>query len=337
MSADKNLTGEQVQQIMDMLLYKALEPLILFTNVFDAQIEYLLVLIATNRKRKLSSLDREVVVEKLAAYLSVADRKQKFAFIRGARLERFFIHRFIKHFVEANYDYVKLYKDFLTNPTREKQVELDTSAAKVAKCGRSELYKTLLIADAYLEEFYKYRNIVIGQYIKNSNKVAKAHVTQSHCNSSYKDLVQSIIKSIIVALDKYDSDKGALSSYIATWAKNATTTTKEHEYGIAYTVPQTQRRKLYDGTSTDVNFGVSLDALKNEDDEEGSMALHAVLAPANALDHDLEQEQNVAIVQKLAKKVDPLGIARLSLDIGEYFDRFERSLMFEHMREEGLA
>ena len=337
MSADKNMTGEQVQQIMDMLLYKALEPLILFTGVFDAQIEYLLVLIATNRKRKLSSLEREVVVEKLAAYLSVTDRRQKFEFVRSARLERFFIHRFIKHFVEANFDYTKQYKDFLTNPTREKQVALDTIAGHVGRCGRKELYKTLILADAYLEEFYKYRNMVIGQYVKNSNKLAKAHVTQSHNNSSYRDLVQSIIKSIITALDKYDSAKGALSSYIATWAKNATTTTKEHEYGIAYTVPQTQRRKLFDGTSTEVNYGVSLDALHNEDDEDGSMALHAVLAPANALDHDLEQEESVRIVQKLAKKVDPLGIARLSMDIGEFFNHAERSIMFDQMREEGLA
>lgn len=337
MSADKNMTGEQVQQIMDMLLYKSLEPLILFTSVFDAQIEYLLFLIATNRKRKLSSLEREVVVEKLAAYLSVSDRRQKFEFIRTARLERFFIHRFIKHFVEANYDFTKQYKEFLTNPTRERQVELDRVAAMVGRCSRSDLYKTLILADVYLVEFYKYRNIVIGQYIKNSNKQAKAHVTQSHSNSSYRDLVQSIIKSIITALDKYDSAKGALSSYIATWAKNATTTTKEHEYGIAYTVPQTQRRKLFDGTSTEVNFGVSLDALHNEDDEDGSMALHAVLAPATALDHDLEKEESMKIVQKLAKKVDPLGIARLSMDIGEHFDHNERAIMREHMREEGLA
>ena len=336
MSADKNMTGEQIQQIMDMFLYKALEPLILFTNVFDAQVEYLLVLIATNRKRKLSSLVREVVVEKLAAYLSVSDRRQKFEFIREARLERYFIHRFIKRFVTDNYDYVQKYQEFLTNPSRAAQVELDTIATQVGLCRRSDLYKTLKISQAYLRQFYTYRNSVIGHYVKNSNKLAKAHVTQTHSNSSYKDLVQSILKSIITALDKYDSRKGALTSYINTWAKNATTTTKEHEYGIAYTIPQTQRKKLFEGTSTDVNFGVSIDAMYGDEDEDGNMAMHSILSPAKALDDDIEHADDVRLIQKLAKKVDPLGIARLSLDIGEYFTNVERNIMRNQMREEGL-
>lgn len=337
MSADKNMTGEQIQQIMDMFLYKALEPLILFTNVFDPQIEYLLVLIATNRKRKLSSLDRGVVVEKLAAYLSVSDRRQKFDFIREARLERYFIHRFINQFLTDNMDYVEKYKNFLTDPSREQQVELDTIATTVGRCSRADLYKTLKITSAYLKRFYSYRNTVIGHYIKNSNKLAKAHVTNSHSNSSYKDLVQSILKSIITALDKYDSRKGALTSYIQTWAKNATTTTKEHEYGIAYTIPQTQRKKLFEGKSTDVNYGVSMDALYSDEDEDGSMALHSILTPSIPLDTNIEHDEGLRLVQKLAKKVDPLGIARLSMEIGEYFSPVERRVMQAQMREEGLV
>lgn len=336
MSADKNMTGEQIQQIMDMFLYKALEPLILFTNIFDAQIEYLLVLIATNRKRKLSSLDRGVVVEKLAAYLSVSDRRQKFEFIREARLERYFIHRFINEFLSDNMDYIEKYKKFLTDPSRPAQVELDRIATQVGHCSRADLYKTLKLANAYLGRFYSYRNTVIGHYIKNSNKLAKAHVTNTHSNSSYKDLVQSILKSIITALDKYDSRKGALTSYIQTWAKNATTTTKEHEYGIAYTIPQTQRKKLFEGKSTEVNYGVSLDALFGDDDEDGSMAMHSIVSQNPELDYDIEKQQGVTLVQRLAKKVDPLGIARLSLEIGEYFSPYEKLVMRNQMAEEGL-
>lgn len=336
MSVDKNMTGEQIQQIMDMLLYKALEPLILYTQVFDPQIEYLLMLIATNRKRKLSSLDRGVVVAKLAAYLSVPDKKQKFDFVREARIERSFIHRFIKEFLADNMHYVKTYREFLTEPSREMQVYLDKEASLRGHCSRFDLYKTLTISNAYLKQFYAYRNTVIDHYIKNSNKMAKAYITHSRSNTSYKDLVQSILRSIIVALDKYDSRLGALTSYINTWARNATTITKEHEYGIAYTVPQTQRKKLFEGTSTDVNYGVSLDALFNPDDEDGSMGLHSVMAHDNSLDTSLLQEESVIIVQRLAKKVDPHGLARLGLDIGEYFTNAERMLMRDQMVREGL-
>lgn len=337
MSADKNMTGEQIQQIMDMFLFKALEPLILYTNVFDAQVEYLLLLIATNRKRKLSSLDREVVVEKLAAFLSVSDRHQKYALIRDTRIERSFIHRFLRAFVKDTEGYVKDYNQFMSNPTRAQQVKFDKYAAETGRCSRHEMYKAVQICAPYLKKFYEYRNEVIGHYIKNNNKLAKAHTTNPGSNSSCRDLVQSIHRSVITALDKYDSRKGALTSYIGTWAKNATTTTKEHEYGIAYTVPQTQRKKMYEGTSTDVNFSTSLDAVYGGDDEDGEMGLHAVIADSAPMEKDLEKDQQIHLVQKLAKKVDPLGLARLSLDIGEYFAPTEHSIMLDHMREEGLA
>lgn len=334
MSADKNMTGEQIQQIMDMLMYKALEPLVLFTNVFDPQVEFLLVLIATNRKRKLSSLEREVVVEKLAAYLSISDKVQRFVYIRDARVQRYFIHRFIRLFLEDNKDYVSQYKDFVVNPTRAKQAALDKRAMLVGRCSRANLYKSVKIAEAYLSQFYVYRDSVIHNYVKNSNKQAKAHLVGTNSGSSYKDLVQSIQKSIITALDKYDSRKGPLTSYINTWVKNATTTTKEHEYGIAYTIPQTQRKKLAEGKSTEVNYGVSLDALYGDDSEDGGGALFDLASPADTVESGIEKVEGVELVQRLAKKVDPLGIARLSLEIGEYFTERERAKMRQHTEEE---
>lgn len=337
MSADKNMTGEQIQQIMDMLLYKALEPLILYTNVFDAQVEYLLILIATNRKRKLSSLDRSVVVEKLAAYLSVSDRRQKYECIREARIERYFIHGFIKKFVDSNMWFLADYNAFLENPSKDQQIDLDTAATAIGMCSRFKLYTTINLAQSYIARFYAYRNTIVGHYVKKSSKVAKAHVNSSKAQTDYKDLVQSVLKSIITALDKYDSRKGALTSYIATWSKNAVTTTKEHEYGVAYTIPQTQRKKVAEGISHDVNYGVSLDALYSDEDEDGAMALHSVLAPARPMDEDLEREETISIVQRLAKRVDPTGIARLSLDIGEYFTTLDHSIMQQQMAEEGLA
>ena len=337
MSADKNMTGEQIQQIMDMLLYKSLEPLVLYTSVFDAQVEYLLWLISTNRKRKLSSLERADAVGRLAAYLGVTDRHQRFEFVRAARVERFFIHRFLTSFVQANGGYVQQYKDFLRDPSKEKQVALDKYAAQVGRCDRGNLYIAIKICKAYLDRFYSYRNSIVGHYVKIANKWAKAHLTQTSGRSSYKDLVQSIIKSVITALDKYDSRKGALTTYITFWTKNAMKSSKEHEYGVAYTVPQSQRKKMFEGTSTNVNFGVSLDSLYADGDDDENLALHSILAQETSMDEDIERNQSCVMVQRLAKKVDPMGVARLALDIGEHFTEAERAIMRQQMAEEGLA
>lgn len=335
MSSD-NLTGEQIQQVMDMLLYKALEPIILYTNAFDPQVEYLLMLLAANGKRKLSSLGRDVVVESLAAYLVHTDRKKKFELIRSARIERFFVHSFIKRFVDDNSAFIKQYVDFIQAPNNVKRTNLDNRAVIIGGCKRSDFYNAVRISSAYISQFYAYRETIIGHYLKHSSKQAKAYA-QGHGNTDFMDLRQSILKAVITALDKYDSRKGALTSYINFWIFNAATSSTEHEYGIAYTIPQTQKKKLFDGQSSEVNFSVSLDSLtKNSDDDETSSVLHSTLTEDNQLDNDMEQMESSRIVQALSKFVDKKGVARLCLDIGEYFSKAELQQMRNQMRKEGL-
>lgn len=337
MSGDKNLTGEQIQQIMDMCLYKALEPIILYTNAFDAQAEYLLMLIAANGKRKLSSLDREVVVESLAAYVAHPDRRKKYELIREARIERYFLHGFVKKFVTDNLEFVRSYNEYIESPSAVARNYLNNRAAIIGNCGRADFFNAIRVAHAYINRFYSYRETVIGHYLKHSSKQAKAYVSQSHGNTDFRDLRQSILKAVITALDKYDSRKGALTSYINFWIFNAATGSTEHEYGIAYTIPQTQKKKLFEKQSSEVNFSVSLDALSKNDDDENTLALHSTLGSDNQLDEDIENMETSRIVQALAKCVDRRGVARLCLDIGEYFSPGEMQQMREQMLSEGLA
>lgn len=337
MSSDKNLTGEQIQQIMDMLLYKALEPIIMYTSAFEPQAEYLLMLIAANGKRKLSSLARETVVESLASYVVQTDRRKKYELIRDARVERYFIHGFVKKFVDSNADYIGQYNDCMGAPTALKRNCLDNRAAIIGNCSRADFFNAVRISSSYIKRFYEYRESIIGHYLKHSSKQAKAYVSQSHGNTDFMDLRQSILKAVITALDKYDSRKGALTSYINYWIFNAATGSTEHEYGIAYTIPQTQKKKLFEKQSSEVNFSVSLDALTKNDDDENNMALHSTLSSDNQLDEDMENMETSRIVQALAKCVDRRGVARLCLDIGEYFSPKELQQMQDQMRREGLA
>lgn len=336
MSSDKNLTGEQIQQIMDMFLYKALEPIIINTSAFDAQAEYLLMLIAANGKRKLSSLDREVVVELLAAYVAQTDRRKKYELIREARIERYFIHGFVKKFVTDNLEFVKSYNAYIEAPTASVRNYLNNRANIIGNCGRADFFNAVRVSNAYIKSFYDYRETIIGHYLKHSSKQAKAYVSQSHGNTDFRDLRQSILKAVITALDKYDSRKGALTSYINFWIFNAATGSTEHEYGIAYTIPQTQKKKLFEKQSNEVNFSVSLDALTKNEDDENNLALHSTLGD-NQLDEDIENMETSRIVQALAKCVDRRGVARLCLDIGEYFSPGEMRKMRDQMLSEGLS
>ena len=333
---DKNMTGEQIQKIMDMFLYKALEPIMLASDVFDSQISIILTVVATNRKRKLSALSRESLIENLCACLASTDRQAKFERFKSCRVERSFVHGFIRNFLHQNKGFMELYSQYLGGD-KEARIALENMAYVNAETTRTRMWQIVQQSSAYLERFYAFRSQILDNYLKHSSVQAKAYISASTGSQlDFLDLRQSILKATIVALDKYDSSKGALTTYINWWVLNAQTCSSEHEYGVAYTVPQSQKRKLAERTSAEVNFSVSFDALL-KGDEDDQRNLHGSLTDGYTLDGDLEKSQELKIIQRLVKEVDNSGIARLVLDIGEVFTSKELRIMQDHMREEARA
>lgn len=334
-----NLTGEQIQIILDLFLYKALEPVILHSTAFDNQVSYLLTLITGNRKRKISSIEREQVIELLAAYLVVEDRREKFELIRSARIERSFIHAFLSRFLAHNDAFLGLYRDFMVN-TKTRTVTGERLAAMATGSGcvdRNALYSIMSLSSGYLSNFYKYREVIVNHYVKMASKKADEYIESNpSMGYDFMDVRQNILKSVLTAIDKYNSDRGALTSYINWWVLNALTCgTDEHEYGIAYTIPQSQRKKIANGTSTgEVNFSVSMDTLTNNDDEDGERNLHNSLSAEEAVAEEIERSEVEETIRFLVKSVDYKGTARLLLDIGEFFSPKEREQMDEQMQKE---
>lgn len=339
MSVGKNLTGEQIQQTLDLFLYKALEPIILNSDIFDSQVSYILARTSQNRKRKLSSLVREDVISSLCTYLTLTantDRSERFELIREARLERSFVHIFITRVLKHNEDYIYLYNRYMISPKTERKfmkAELDLMARDIGT-DRQGLYRIMTLSKAYLEKFYEYRSTVLSHYLKHCSKQAKMYIeVNSGSNYDFHDARQSILKSVLVAIDKYDSNQGALTSYINWWILNAQTcSTVDHEYGIAYTIPQSHRKKIATQEAADVNYSVSLDTVISDEDEDRN--LHSTLSDKVALEQEYETHEDHRIVQYLAKCVDSRGCARLFLDVGEYFSKNELSMMRKHTIDE---
>jgi len=333
----KNLTGEQIQQVMDLFLYKALEPIILNSDVFDEQVSYILVLVSANRKRKPSSLPRERTVEILCRFLVSEDRSEKFELLREARLERSFLHVFVGRVLRMFPNYLSDYSTMMTtdrNHRLQLKQRLDKQASQL-RTDRQGFYRIMSISASYLAKFYECRSKVLDHYLKLSSKQAKIHIDANGSNFDFHDVRQSILKSILLAIDKYDSNKGALTSYLNWWILNAQTcNTVEHEYGIAYVVPQSHRKKIAEKNTGFMNHSVSLDELAGEDD---SKSLHNVLGDGQDIHHDFERGETDSIVMYLAKHADISGCARLYLDIGEYFTADELALMQNQMREEGIS
>jgi hypothetical protein len=337
---DKNLTGEQIQNVLDLFLYKSLEPIIYYSTAFDNQIIYLLGLITRNKKRKLTSITREEAISFLAKALITEDPVQKHELVRSARLERNFLHIFIYNFLQYAGNYIEEYSKYLRLRGIERKIQarrMDMLSQSLCTDKKS-LFVICLNSHDSLKQFYKYRSEVLGNYVQLASKQAKAYSSMSANNTyDFQDVRQTILRAILTAIDKYDSSKGALTSYINWWILNAQTcSAAEHEYGIAFTMPQSHKRKIANDKNVDsINFSVSLDQLISSEDGSDD-SLHNHLSRDRDLTEQIEIAQSEQLVQYIAKCVDKRGILRLSYDIGEYFSDKELKIMRRHMRKHNI-
>lgn len=328
-----NLTGGQIQEVMDRLLYDALAPVIRYTNVFDTQLVYLLATVTKNKKRKVCAVSRPETIDFLCKALATSDPEEKMMYIKKLKIERSFIHVFLKRFVQAYKGPIfSLYYQYMSD-TKNRQTyakRMKPYLASVGCSGRSEIFIAITSCESSLTRFYHYFDRVISQYYKLCYLKAKGLVdTNPNNNYDFHDLVQNLRQRTITALNKYDASNGALTSYIKWWLFNSLTCgSGQHEYGLAYTVPQNVKRKLMQSDGSGVNFSVSMDSLLSESDDNESSNLHNMIAGETPdLDDEIASISELNRMYKFAKNADPHGIARLSLELPEVFSPTELATM----------
>jgi hypothetical protein len=328
----ENLTGGQIQEIMDSFLYKALEPIVLHTDVFDSQLCYLLTAVIKNKKRRFCALDRNETIDHLSQAIITTDRVKKLELIKKLKIERSFIHVFVKKFLEEyRKPFLDLYYCYLSDSSKRISYKerMDPYVKEVGSNSIQDMFVSVTLPSVPLKQFYDYFSSIVDQYIKLSHTQAK-HLRDTNTGNTYdyRDVVQNFMRNVVVALNKYDSSKGALTSYIKYWMLNSLTcNSSEHEYGIAYTIPQNQKKIMSDN-KTSVNFSTSMDYLLASGEEDGDSTLHEILsAETEDLDEEYAVNSELRMLYLFAKRADPHGLARLYLDLPEVFTNEELKIM----------
>ncbi len=335
-----NLTSGQIQDVLDTLILEAVKPIVLNTNSFDAQIVHLLGRTVKNRKRKLSALAREEVIDLMCAFLTTADKAYKVKLLSAMKLERSFITGFIVNFLKEVDGYTALYRGAIADKSAERQLHDTKRCNAIERAVGSDhdsLFGTIASARDYLTLAHTFRNKIVMNYFKHSFKHARAFVESKGRNFDVMDANQNFLAAVARAIDKFDASKGALTSYINFWLLSAQTSSNSlhgHEYGIAYTIPQNQKKALAEKSSKtgEVNFGVSLDSLVNSDGDETT--LEQYLQGSQSVEKDILHDEALDEVRALAKSADIRGLARLYLDIDEVFSLKEKRQMVRTMREQ---
>lgn len=334
-----NLTGGQIQEALDFLIYKALEPLVRFSTVFDVQLAHLVGVASTNKKRKISALPREDFLTKLCNALVSTNVDRKLEYLTTAKIERSFILTFLTQFLEQTSDYVDLYTRYLSCSNHRDRQVLDRKLFVLERSTgftREHLFPAINSCQHYVDLAYEFRNKIVVQYVKHAYKQAHAFCKLKGKNFDFQDVHQSLMAAITKALDKYDSNKGALTSYINWWVLNAQTYAGAgygHEYGIAYSIPQLHKKNVQGKDTAEVNFSVSLESVVSDSDADG-VGLVDLLVGSPGVDAEFEEREELENLLYLIKAADIRGIARLYLDMDEFISDKEKVRMLRSMRKQ---
>jgi hypothetical protein len=326
-----NLSGGQIQVILDHLLLEALRPIVTHgSSTIDRHIASILSAVTRNKKRRMSSIDRSTFVDILSSYLISTNSEVKVSLLAEARIERGLMYNFVHKTLKQLDGYDALYiKYMLANDKVDKmryhaRLQVLATSVSMSVDGAYIVYSQ---STAYLNLLFRFRNSIVQKYSKLAYKMAKHFLTTKR-NSAFEleEVVHNYLAAVAKAIDKYDSSKGALTSYIKWWILNVSLAASDqgHEYGTAFTIPQALR-KTYATTSIVPisNFSLSLETLASSCD------LDDLVGASPSILDEVQEEQDNQLLLKLIKLADPSGLARLYLDLPEFFFPEELELMFK--------
>lgn len=299
-----NLTGGQIQKILDHLLFSALRPLVIETNVIENILPRILVNVARDKRRKISVLPHNIATSILASALHQCqyDKQNVFKLISEVKIERNV--------------WSSLIHKFLTTITSNIDAFIDNSdmAHKISKYYQSDtLWEVFMEVDTYFEYYSEFKGKILSQYINKSHKFAHGFASSGH-DISHDDLAQAILISVSKGLDKYDSGSGALSSYLGYWMMNTSTSMSSIfvDTPLAFDIPSSFRQKIACKETTNINFASSL-----SENTTTSTTIE---------DNVIEQNTHRRFLE-VVKIGDIDGVYRLSNGISEVFNQEEREIM----------
>lgn len=260
----RELSGGQLQELMDTLLYAALKPVVESTDLFTPQLTYILSLLVVNRKRKPCACDQDRAMYYLVSALS-APRDQRMQYITALRLERNFVYGFLRNLLRVYHKpFMACYTGMCKSSNDEAamsayRTKADSFVSAAKATSRSSFYHMLQNVSYMLPEFVHVFNSAVQNFTALCAQLARAYVKKNPQHQyDVNDVIQNFVRATITAMNKYDCNRGAHASYVKWWIYHAQTCgASDHEYGLAYIIPQSQRKSSLHLAMPQIRISVS--------------------------------------------------------------------------------
>lgn len=262
-------------------MFSGIEGVLLHTNVLQPHLSALLSWTIANNRRKIASAPKASQISCLMNLLACKP-EDRIVFYRDLKPDR--------------YVTVELLERFL-------------AAASEPSPDVPEHRRTALIDNARdaVEATRAFRNAVVRKYLSLCRQEVSKHRQNAAIPISQSDAEQNMVQAIIIALDKFDSEKGALTSYIKHWLKFLMQSPGfVHEVGLAYDIPHSYRKQVSGAGNS--NTGRKL--------TDKNLTFHLEQQQASSVAEESDAE--IEMVRCLVQKADKTGILRLTTGISEY-------------------
>lgn len=284
-----NFTSAQYLETLDLLIMSALTPIIHSTTLADSFVCQMLGWQESNRKRKVSMLDRAEFTQIALAWLLLPSNVDKANAFPRMRIERGALLEFLSTLHSWFDSYLNacdgLQADAEGNllPIEEQiayQREVETSLGAAFS-----LRPNILASRHWFEHAVSFKRAILEKYVRLCITTAQRHYVEVFKKKiRLDDLVQAYLMAAIRGIDKCDARQGVLTTHVNYWLLTEKGKFVAHMKENDLFVPE--------------NEGL----LGNE-----------TYTPA----HDGEQPQVIEEVRALARILDPEGYGRAYLGISE--------------------
>jgi len=321
----ENLSSAQLADTLDDLIFAALKPIMLATDHIEQTLAEMLPFVASNGRRKFAVMAQADLVNALFSVINGTDKKEKLKLLRSVRLERTIHFSCLKSFELLAGRHTKAEIELIHTPHSDttKRYKLREEMKAIERRLNLRQGKNLFSVQAKAHYWHnqalEFKGMIIEKYVRLAYTDSMKAQADTELQIDLDDLFKNYVLAIPKAIDKFDPQKGALTSYIRWWFMDASTPFKSnsHEYGVNYHVPTAQRKKLLaNGTSGFSNFSVALDDNTQSSNEDENGVLDRMIH-----DEDTKQLHNLAV------RADQHRMAVLTMEIPYHLSADEKATL----------
>lgn len=315
------MTGQQIANVLDTLLFSGIEALIYGTSFVDRHMLSIFNWVCRNNRRRVSShKDKGVQLSCLSNFLQSRNPAEKLRYYVAFRPDRYVSFGLMNKFLLA----VGTYQSWYSDPAKQQEaLEIERAVG----CSSKRLWAVIETVRDCNEAAYRFRNFQVRRYVGLCRQEATKLRKAANVPVSEKDLCQNLTQAAMIALDKYDYRKGALTTYVRPWLKYLSQSPEfGHDSGLAYNIPYNFKSKI--SKSGYSNIGASLETAISDTGDGINTAAH------DSVSAEIEEQQTEQVAIKLLQHADTKGILRLSLGMIQLMGEAQLKQMRQQMREE---